>query len=251
MFFPVSLVAQHIFIPGNTHGSTVNSRGVGVGTDSPEAKLHIKDRFDKGTALLIDVGVLEYPILGGGIGFAIPDYAMKVQFKQPSLGPPNDIKTVLSIDKDGRIQAGFSNPSISDRIAALGSMGVYSSGSTFIRFNFDDGDPQILWRGGQDAELKFVNSQNGTTPLRITRDGKIGVNTDDFFDDHTLYISGSAAITGSAGVYGSGSTFMKLDFDSGDPEILWRGGQDSELKIANSETGTVPLRITSDGKIGV
>ncbi|HLV53400.1 MAG TPA: hypothetical protein VKY29_05225 [Cryomorphaceae bacterium] len=216
-----TLCAQQLFIPGDTHSATVNNRGIGIGIDAPDAKLHVRDRANHGTALLLDIGAEEYDVIGGGSAWNISDYALKVNFTNPQM-LPTPTTTQLSIDKNGRLQAGFSNPAITDQIAAAGSMGVYSGGANLMRLNFDQTGPQLQWKASSNRVFKIVNEETGTVPLRLTKDGKVGINTDDFFNGHDLYVNGSVYVKGdspeehSLYVEGSGiaeEMFIKLKAD--------------------------------------
>ncbi len=252
-----TLCAQQLFIPGDTHSATVNNRGVGIGIDAPDGRLHVRDRANHGTALLLDIGAEEYYVVGGGTAWNISDYALKVTFTNPN-AVPTPTTTKLSIDKNGRLQAGFSNPAITDQIAATGSMGVYSGGTAnLMRLTFDQTGPKLEWKASSNKYFKIVNEETGTVPLRLTKDGKIGINTDDFFDGHDLYVNGSVYVKGdspethSLYVEGSGiaeEMFIKLKADW--PDYVF--GRDyallplSDLENFIDQNGHLPEMPTAD-----
>lgn len=179
--------AQQLYLPGNNHTSTINNRGIGIGLDNPDAKLHIKDRVHQGTALYLDIGT--QPRKGGG--WDMSDYALKVTYERPNLSPT--VITTLSIDKDGKIQSGFWDPTITDQIAARGNIGVHSN-NNHLRMSYQQSGPQLQWKASANENFGIINEDTGTIPFRLTQDGKIGINTNNFFDNHDLFVKGSIYI---------------------------------------------------------
>src|SRR5690606_14878160 len=107
-------------------------------------------------------------------------------------------------------------------IAATGSMGVYSGGANLMRLSFDQVGPQLGWKVSSNKVFKIVNEETGTVPSRWTNDGKVGINTDDYFDAHDLYVNDTVYVKGDSpethSLYVEGSDiaeemFIKLKAD--------------------------------------
>lgn len=57
---------------------------------------------------------------------------------------------------------------------------------------FDIFAGQIACGSANAQNLTFKSSNTGNTPLTISPDGKVGINTDFFVNNHSLYIEGSS-----------------------------------------------------------
>ena len=53
--------------------------------------------------------------------------------------------------------------------------------------------PEIVWKSTAGENLEFISGDE--TPLRLSPTGKVGINTDNFFDNHDFYVDGSVYIT--------------------------------------------------------
>ncbi|NEN25643.1 hypothetical protein G3O08_19295 [Cryomorpha ignava] len=70
-----------------------------------------------------------------------------------------------------------------------------TTGNTITMRFADDGSnliPEIAWNSANAENLTFKSSNSGNTPLTISPDGKVGINTDYFVNNHSLYIEGSS-----------------------------------------------------------
>lgn len=125
-FLVTGVFAQNemMHVPNGTSGisNTTNSRGVtiGVGFNTPEGKLHIKDELDEGTVVLLEAEQSQALDINNVLYNTEPDFFIRARrnsFLAPSFK--------FSVDVNGRIQSGFSNTSVNEQLAVLNNMAIY------------------------------------------------------------------------------------------------------------------------------
>ncbi|MEM9051476.1 MAG: hypothetical protein AAGC47_05440, partial [Bacteroidota bacterium] len=93
-----------------------------------------------------------------------------------------------------------------------------------------------------------------TTALELGENGEVGVNTGDFTANHKLHVKGRTLtdeIWVQAGPnWGTSDNYFRMSFYSG-PKIRWKGDASKHFLFQSETTGEVPLRMTSEGKVGI
>lgn len=192
LFFSISLSAQQtdkLYTPTGGVFHTVSTDGIGINEDKPDAALHINQSDDKGTALHIDLESAD--MIGGG--YTNPEYAIKIN--KFSVQYPQ-ITNLFSIDYNGTTRIGYGSTG-TEKLMVGNSIGIYkSTSSNMIRLGYDGSQtqPQMVWKSSSSKNFQFKNLTTGAIPISLSPDGKVGINTEDFFDDHNLYIDGSVYI---------------------------------------------------------
>jgi len=240
---------SQLFVPQQTLYSPQNGfLGIGIDTNEPQHPLHIYEDAGKGTALHIDLEKTQISMPGGGISFQEPDFAFSVDYITPSLG----VSRVFQINRTGRVFSGYMNGS-EQIVSNKGGIGVYfaSNNKTGIRFN--GSEPQVFW-SSSSRDLTFVNLNTSTTPLTLNRNGKVGVNTSNWSSNHNLHVEGGAiadySVVQSSTDWGTSDDYMGMYF-SDNPELRWKSDSTNYFEFKAEDTGEVPLRLTSSGKVGI
>ncbi len=184
--FAISQQVDKLYTVGGTLYHTNSLDGIGINEDRPDAALHINQSDDKGTALQID---LEFSTT------TKPAYAFKINsFNNEVI--PFQLSPLLSVDASGRTRIGYFN-SGNEKLMVTNSIGIYkTSAANMVRLGYDVNYiyPQIVWKTSSNQNFQFKNGSTGTVPITLSPDGKVGINTDDFFADHALYVDGSVYI---------------------------------------------------------
>jgi hypothetical protein len=175
-------------IQGQTTGGNV---GIGSGTTDPDGSLHIRDSFMN---LLLLQPIQETIDLPGGLfEVAIPKAALVVD-NQTGSSPSGEVFTILP---NGRTRIGTFPFTVTDNLAVRTQMGVYNNATNYLKINALNNASEILWSDPDDeSPLVFKHVNSGAVPLRMTADGKVGVNTDYFPGNHSLYVKGSIITEG-------------------------------------------------------
>jgi hypothetical protein len=253
-FLVTGVFAQNemMHLPNGTTGisSSTNLRGVAIGPgfDTPEARLHIRDEGISGTDLMID---MENQLIGGtgGTDYLSPDYFIQARFKDNELSPSSYIGQ-FSVDRAGKIQAGFVNPAVTDQLAVRNDFGIYASINRTLRFDLKNSAVRMIWESPGD-NFQFVNGDNSTVALQLGENGQVGINTGDFFDDHDLFVDGSVYIKDDGeedhSLYIEGSAigeemFIKLKADW--PDYVFTDNYElmplNQLEVFINENGHLP-----------
>lgn len=246
---------EMMHLPNGTTGisSSTNSRGVAIGPgfDTPAARLHIRDEGLSGTDLMID---MENQLIGGtgGTNYLSPDYFIQARFKDNELSPSSYIGQ-FSVDKAGKIQAGFVNPAVTDQLAVRNDFGIYASINRTLRFDLKNSAARMIWESPND-NFQFVNGDNASVALELGELGEVGVNTGTFTSNHKLHVEGGAlsdySVVQPTSDWGSSEEFVGLYFTDR-PEMRWESGSTDYFEFKAADTGEVPLRLSSAGKVGI
>lgn len=211
-----------VYIPNNQTFPTAGGNGMGVNQSRPEAAIHILESEDKGVALRIDLVEEQQGIVGGGYFITNPEYAFQIKRFTYGMIPENDL---FSISGEGKTSILYSGSNSGEALSIGGSAGIFYNSTNKINVNYSGAQPQLSWTTSSNKNLRFKNSNNNKTPLSLSPDGKVGINTEDFSDDHDLYVNGSVYIKGDSpethSIYIEGSgiaeeLFIKLKADWGD-----------------------------------
>ena len=256
-FLVTGVIAQNemMHLPNGTTGisSSTNSRGVAIGPgfDTPEARLHIRDEGLSGTDLLID---MENELIGtiGGTNYMSPEYFIQARFKDNSLGNAT-YSGQFSVDKNGKIQSGFVNPAVTDQLAVRNDFDIYASINRTLRFDLTNSAARMIWESPND-NFQFVNGDNASVALELGELGEVGVNTGTFTSNHKLHVEGGAlsdySVVQPTSDWGSSEEFVGLYFTDR-PEMRWESGSTDYFEFKAADTGEVPLRLSSAGKVGI
>jgi len=172
LFAPLAWLNAQVYTPnGNIQGSSGNNN-LGVGEQSPNARVHIRERA--GIGRLLDVGQ-GAGIMGGG--FEYTDYPLELRFTDNSTPTPiaNDLRARLY--NSGRFDLGddFTNHQVlSDtRLAIANSMQVFSSFNSYSRLQGN----RLSWSnpGSDEFYLSFYNpaSSANINVARFSSDGHL------------------------------------------------------------------------------
>jgi hypothetical protein len=86
--------------------------------------------------------------------------------------------------------------------------GDWNSDNNYFGVEYENDRPVISWKSDAAENIEFKSVNTGEIPLRISPEGKVGINTDNFENsDHSLYIAGSSVAE---------EMFVKLSDDWGD-----------------------------------
>jgi len=248
---------EMINLPNGSSGisSTTSGNGVAIGpgfTD-PEARLHIRTDATGGSCFIIDAEDQLVSTVGGQDFYEAPDYFLKAQIKNNGIQPAT-YSSKFSVDINGKIQSGFFSPSVPDQLAVRNNIGIFASVDRNMRFDLTNGAATVFWESPGD-NFQIVNADNSTVALQLGEDGEVGVNTGTWTNDHKLHVSGST-ISDEIWVqktndWNSGDDYMGLEFTDR-PEVRWAASTDtSYFEFKSEDTGEIPLRLTSSGKVGI
>jgi len=219
LFSVLSYSQDKLYIPNNQTFPTAGGNGLGVNQSSPEAAVHIVESDDQGVALRIDLVERKDGILGGGYIITNPEYAFRI--KRFKWGIPSE-SNLFSIDGNGYTRIGYNGTNAGEMLSISRSAGIFYNSTNKINLTYSGTQPEISWRTSSNKNLRFKNTNNNKTPLSLSPNGKVGINTEDFFDDHDLYVNGSVYLKGDSPethtMYIEGSTiaeemFVKLKGD--------------------------------------
>ncbi len=188
--FALSQQVDRLYTVGGALYQTSSLDGIGINEDRPDAALHINQSDDKGTALQQGTALqidLEFSTT------TRPAYAFKINgFNNEVI--PFQLSPLLSVDASGRTRIGYFN-SGNEKLMVTNSIGIYkTSAANMVRLGYDVNYiyPQIVWKTSSNQNFQFKNGSTGAVPITLSPDGKVGINTDNFLGDHSLYIEGSS-----------------------------------------------------------
>lgn len=225
--FVTGVFAQNemMHVPNGTSGIAATTSGNGVaigpGFTNPEGRLHVFDKTDNGTALIIELETDQIVDQQGGFTLTSPDYFLQAKYRVMGSATA---KTNFSVSAGGKVQSGFFSSSVDEQVAILKTKALYGSNNQKLRFELSNNEPRFLWKS-PGKNFQFVNLSNTTIALQLGENGQVGVNTGDFFDNHNLYVDGSVYIKDDGeedhSLYIEGSSiaeemFVKIKADWGD-----------------------------------
>ncbi len=105
------------------------------------------------------------------------------------------ITNLFSIDQNGTTRIGYGSTG-SEKLMVNSSIGIYRGSSNMVRLGYEGSpnQPQLVWKTSSTKNFQFKNLTTGAIPISLSPDGTVGINTDDFFADHALYVDGSVYI---------------------------------------------------------
>jgi len=163
--------------------------GIGINESNPQHSLHILEAGHENTALFLDLKQTDAPVGQGIGGYFQPDYAFRVNYQRYGL----QSGTVFSISEAGQTRINWENTAATENLVVSQDMAVYRIPGNYLKMGFDGGStPTLFWGNGGGEPLQFKSDETGNVPLYLSEDGKVGINTDNFLGDHSLYIKGSA-----------------------------------------------------------
>jgi len=163
--------------------------GVGINESDPQHSLHILETGHESTALFLDLKQTQAPVGQGVGGYFQPDYAMRVNYQPYSL----QSSTVFSVSESGQTRVNWQNTAATENLVVGQDMAVYRNTGNYVKLGFDGGTtPTLFWRNGSNEPLQFKSEVTGNSPLYLSEDGKVGINTTNFVGNYSLYIEGTA-----------------------------------------------------------
>lgn len=200
LFISIFTLGQDkVFVPNNQTFPTTGGNGMGVNQNKPEAAIHIVESEDKGVALRIDLVEEQVGIVGGGYFISDPEYAFRIKRYNWNIYPEINL---FSIDGRGKTRIAYDGGNGGEALSIGGSAGIFYNSTNKINLSYSGTQPEFSWTTSSNKNLRFKNTNNSKTPLTLSPYGKVGINTEDFFDDHDLYVKGSVYIKGdSPGTY--------------------------------------------------
>ncbi len=260
--------SAQLYTPSGAIQGSSGGLNVGIGTSSASAKLQVRSAS---TDVFVLNPIEEWQgVIGGGQLVVEPDFAFRVERRSEVSMP--QISTNFSITPSGRTQVGrFGWNTSGDMLAIRDAVGVYKTEFDFIKFNYDMNQPQLSWGSNTDqSSFEFVHQGTGDIPLTLSPRGKVGINTNNFFDNHSLIVEGSVHIRDDGedlhslnvegrsiseelwvqkgNDWGQDDNFVRLLYGVR-PEFRWQSssGESLEFKSGNE----TPLRLSPQGKVGV
>ncbi|NEN25652.1 hypothetical protein G3O08_19340 [Cryomorpha ignava] len=196
LIFPLFLFAQipaELYTQGQAIYSITGGYGIGIDVDQPDARLHINDRSVDQTALRIDMQRHLIPG-GGGNNYGISLFAIKANTVDET---GTKILTVFTVDKSGKVSSGLSATRFDDQVSIQGPLSVYQSQNYSVGLEVPTSslEPEMNWRANQNKNFRFRNINTNKTVMTLTQNGRVGINTENFFGNHRLYVEGSIYIS--------------------------------------------------------
>ncbi|NEN24777.1 hypothetical protein G3O08_14825 [Cryomorpha ignava] len=182
-------------MPNNQTFTTTGGNGMGINQDKPEAAIHIVESEDKGVALRIDLVEEQVGIVGGGYFISNPEYALRIKRYNWNVYPESNL---FSIDGRGKTRIAYDGSNGGEALSIGGSAGIFYNSTNKINLSYSGTQPEFSWRTSSNKNLRFKNTNNNKVPLSLSPNGKVGINTEDFFDEHDLYVNGSVYIKGDS-----------------------------------------------------
>jgi hypothetical protein len=230
---------------------------VGIGTDEPQAKLHVKKNSKLALALKVegDTAIAgNLAVTSGKVGIGItPDSQQSEQLK---IQGNTAIQGNLAVTS-GKVAIGIApNPQQSEQLKIQGNTAIAGklditdniniAQNKEIYFNDNgkirsfDNNHQIIFNRSQNqmefreyGKLIFSTGATGTSRMVILDDGKVGIGITN--PETKLHVQGDTAIAGNLAV-----TSGKVCIETNNPQI--------HLAIGDNDTG---IRWNSDGDISI
>lgn len=242
---------------------------VGIGTDSPDEKLHIANSSG-GISMLIETAsdtagnLLFGDQESNAVGRVRYDHADNTI----SLWTSGSEK--FTVNGNGDVGIGTTTPGhkleVGDlvSISTLGTIGIKSDGSNYAILIEETGEGSESWGLGVDADgdLNFYDSGSSTPSVVFNDGGNVGIGTTT--PSEKLEVAGDVLISGTGGTIGSSGSianaFLKVGDELGiDPnQILFTASgtsyinSTSTLSLAGGGSGaTTDIIITADHKVGI
>jgi hypothetical protein len=246
---------------------------VGVGTTTPQNKLHVSGDFNGAVQISVDnpnsgnasfAGLL---LQGQGNNFAlrnwgdqVPSFANVTEFISTAGGssfvfaPSNSER--MRIDSTGNVGIGTTAPS--DKLDVVGNINVVGSSA---RIGFNAGNMAVKDEGGYKLGFQTYNSTSGTITTKMVLDtnGNVGIGTNNPAAKIEVVGSGTAMRVSNSST-GSGSTAIQLGAYTANATGVYGahirtyhnfgGGGASSLAFETNGT-TERMRITSAGNVGI
>jgi len=194
--FAIGLQAQILTPNGGLDGSSGN-QNVAIGFNGqPAEKLVVEDFGNSPGVLHLVASQLLLPPQGLGVG---PDHAFKITHNtnDPTFGPGQTVS--FTIEPNGKTFMGTALPGSGSMLSVHGpgGIGVYRNNlNNFIDLKHGSGlVPELSWRSTSGHNFVFRDGGTGNGVLYLSPDGKVGVGTEAFADNHKLYVAGSVYIT--------------------------------------------------------
>jgi hypothetical protein len=184
--FAAGASAQLYTPQGGIQGQTSNNTvGIGAGSaPTPDGSLHIQTSFKN----LLYLKCIQEPMVGQGGAIAFPQRAIRVD-DFTGMNPQGE---VFGVAPDGDTRIGIFSFNPPTNLSVRTHFGVYNNEDRRIKLNVSSTKAQLLWNhNSSSAHLEFKHETTGEIPLRLTADGKVGVNTDNFLGNHSLYVDGT------------------------------------------------------------
>ena len=227
----------------STFSSGINVTGglVGIGTDNPNAPLHVeKDgtsqvlaRFESNMGTNNDRSIsLNSPTSDSGSEPFIFNTGNGYQFQ-------TDDQVALHINHNRKVGIGTDNPVAKLEVVDSSSLGIISrSGSTQVT----DTNKALKVRNNSSTDT-FNVSYKGQGYFA----GKVGIGT----DNPTVSLHSYHATTNTVAKFESGDAGVNIRFKDGDTTNEMGIGAAENDFIVSATSGGERLRITSDGKVGI
>jgi len=260
-FLVTGVFAQNemLSLPNGSSGIATTTSGYGVaigpGFTDPEGRLHVYTESNNGTALFLETKSGEQAVIGEEGDpttiFTNPDFFIRARRVSHQLPGPGSVE--FSVDVNGKIQSGFYSAGITDQLAVRNNLGIYASVDRKLRFDLTNGSAKMFWESPGD-NFEFVNADNSTVALQLGEMGEVGVNTGIFSDQHKLHVEGGALadynVVQPAVDWDTGDNYLGMYFTD-NPELRWNSDATSYFEFKAADTGEVPLRLSSEGKVGI
>ena len=239
--------------PTSTGKTVIPNGNVGIGTTSPQAKLHLNAGSDDG--LLLENGNAILGNTGSGYTEIIYWGSGSVYYGRNTPGVPGGTgdtidnhffrtngTTRLTVAQDGNVGIGTTSPSHKLQVAG----NIYANaGQIYIDNGYylsggDSTSRLYLGNNGSQGVQIFTNS---TERMRIADGGNVGI--------------GTSSPTQKLDVAGTIRTSGNLVFTSGTHTLEWNGTNTSIVGVANgylafkTGNGTERIRITDSGNVGI
>lgn len=237
-----------LFTPGGVTLPTTGGFGIGIGQPQPGARLNIYDNGNNSTTLKLDLEGSQQAVIGGGFQNIQPAFAMRVTRKQFLLAGVTD---VFSIDFDGKVKIGSSLGS--ENLSVGQSAAIYRNSNNHTKLRYSGDQPEFIWTTSSNRNFRFRNGNNNTTPISLSPTGKVGINTQQFQGNHSLYVKGETIsesfVIQKESNWGVGVDFVRIWFNE-NPNLTWNSTIGQENFQFRSGANT-PLTLSPTGKVGV
>ena len=254
-----------------------NTNDLGIGTNDPEARLHIESTGS---------GVVPQLLLeekGGPSDAAILQFRNADQSGHWSiLGLPGGTEgtlrfftnlgsSLMTLKGTGKVGMGTDDPTGRLHVQSNGSSSspqlvlFESSATDYARLNFQNESGGSRWsisgktnNTGADAELNFYNSVFGGNVMSLQGDGKVSIGTTNPAARLHIRSNGSGSDPQLLLYEDSSTDYARLNFENNSGSTRWtisgktsNTNADAELNFYNSGLGDDVMSLQGDGQVGV